>query len=70
MTKVQVQFGLRKPLDEKAFARIANAHSIYGIFRVKLNPALDGLSVEYDASRLAEYQVEATLACAGIPVQK
>jgi hypothetical protein len=36
---------------------------------VKLNPALDGLMVEYDASRLRPAEVEAALAGAGISVE-
>lgn len=70
MSKVQLQFKLQKPLNENILTRIADAHTIYGIFRVKLNPAMDGVSVEFDASRLAPDQVQAALASGGIPLAK
>ena len=70
MTKVQIRFRLRKPLDDAALARLAEAHSHYGIF--KLNPAasLDRLDVEYDATRLRPSEVEAVLAAAGIAAER
>jgi hypothetical protein len=69
MTKVQTHFRLQRPLDDVLMARIADAHSIYGIFRVSLNPSLDGLTVEYDATRLRPPEVGAALASAGIQVE-
>ncbi len=68
MTKVQIRFRLQKPLDDVLLSRIADAHSIYGILRVSVDPALDGLTVEYDATRLRPAEVEAALAAGGIPV--
>jgi hypothetical protein len=70
MTKVQTQFRLSGPLNDAMLARIADAHSIYGIARVKLGPASDALSVEYDATRLRPAEVESALAAAGIPVTR
>ena len=70
MTKVLLQFQLRKPLDDELMKRISDAHSLYGIFRVKLAPSMDRLSVEYDATRLRPAEVEAALAGAGIPVER
>ena len=67
MTKVKIRFALARPLDELAMARIADAHAIYGIQHIRIDPALDGLSVEYDATRLKPAEVEAALARAGIP---
>jgi hypothetical protein len=69
MTKVQVRFRLQKPLDEGMLARISDAHAIYGIRKVNVAPSLDGLMVEYDATRLRPEEVEAALAGAGIPVK-
>lgn len=69
MTKIQVRFRLRKPLDDVLMGRIADAHAIYGIQRVQVAPSLDGLTVEYDATRLRPAEVEAALAGAGIPVE-
>ncbi len=68
MTKVQIHFHLQRPLDDVLMARISDAHALYGIQHVKLDPSLDGLTVEYDASRLRPAEVEAALAGAGVPV--
>jgi hypothetical protein len=68
MTKVQVRFRLQKPLDDAMLARISDAHALYGIQRVKVAPSLDGLTVEYDATRLRPAEVESALTGAGIPV--
>ena len=68
MTKVQTRFRLARALDETLQARIAEAHAIYGIHRIRVNPAMDGLTVEYDATRLRPAEVESALAAAGIPV--
>ena len=63
-----MHFRIEKPLDEAAMARLADAHALYGIQRVKLAPALDRLMVEYDATRLRPAEVEAALAGAGVAV--
>jgi len=70
MTKVQVRFRLLKPLDETLLERISDAHALYGMQRIQVAPSLDGLMVEYDATRLRTAEVEAALAGAGIPVEK
>ncbi len=49
--------------------RIAEAHSIYGILRVRLEYSQEGITVEYDASRLTREQVEAALRRAGLAVR-
>ena len=69
MTKVQMRFRLQKPLDETTMARISDAYSIYGIQKIQVTPAMDGLNVEYDATRLRPAEVESALTHAGIPVQ-
>ena len=68
MTKVQAHFQLQRPLDDAMMARISDAHSLYGILRVRLDASLEGVSVEYDASRLRPAEVEAALSGFGIPV--
>ena len=70
MTKVQVRFHLRKPLDESDYEGIATAHAKYGIHKITVSPSLQDLMIEYDATRLRPAEVEATLACAGIPVDR
>jgi hypothetical protein len=69
MTKIQVQFRLRKPLDDSLLRAISDVHTVYGIQRIQLAPSLDKLTVEYDASRLRPSEVEAALANAGIPLE-
>jgi hypothetical protein len=68
MTKVQLRFRLQKPLDDLLLQRISDAHSLYGLYRVKLTPDEAGIFVEYDATRLRPAEVEAALAGAGIPL--
>jgi hypothetical protein len=68
MTKVQLRFRLLRPLDDPMMARIAEAHSIYGIQRMQVTPSQEEITVEYDASRLRIADVDAALARAGIPV--
>ena len=70
MTKVQIHFRLSKPLDDALLQRIADAHAIYGIQCVRLAPAMDSLTVEYDATRLQPADVESALAGAGIAVEQ
>jgi hypothetical protein len=68
MTKVQIQLRLQHVLDDTLLARLADASSIYGIQKIRVDPSLDGLLVEYDATRLRPAEVHAALAHAGIPV--
>jgi len=65
MTRVQIRFRLRKPLDDAALAKLAGTHTLYGIQKVSVTAA-DALTVEYDATRLRPAEVEAALAAAGI----
>jgi len=67
MTKVQIEFQLQHPLDDELMTRIAAAYSIYGIQKITLAPSQDGLTVEYDATRLRPAEVHAALTSAGIP---
>ena len=69
MTRVQVHFRLRQPLNDEMLARLSDAHAIYGIQRVKVAADLEHLMVEYDATHLGPAEVEAALAGAGIPAE-
>lgn len=69
MTKIEIRFRLLKPLDEAMMERLEQAHAIYGIQKIQVAPSLDGLTVEYDATRLRPAEVEAALARGGIPVE-
>jgi hypothetical protein len=68
MTKVQKHFRLQRPLDEILMQKIADAHAIYGIETIKIAPSREDLLVEFDASRLANADVESALLRSGIPV--
>jgi len=68
MTKVQLEYELVRPLDDALMESIAKAHGVYGILRISLNPAMDRIKVEYDASRLSPLEVENRLHMLGIPV--
>jgi hypothetical protein len=68
MTKVQLSFTLAAAMDEATLNRLAEAHEIYGILRITVEPGGEKLTVEYDATRLSPKDVEAVLARAGVPV--
>ena len=69
MTKVQLRYELLRPLDDTLLKRISDAHGIYGFQRIQVEPSMDKITVEYDASRLTRNGVEAKLHGAGIPVK-
>ncbi len=68
MTKMQVVLRLERPLDNLLLTRIAEAHTLYGIQKITVAPALDSIMVEYDATRLRPAEVESAMMSAGIPV--
>jgi hypothetical protein len=68
MTKVTLSFPLTRPLTDCDLDNIANVHSTYGMARVRVAPALDSLTVDYDASRLTKQDVEAELTRHGLPI--
>jgi len=70
MTKVELRYRLTRPLDEALMQRIADAHSVYGMLRVRPENGMDRLVVEYDASRLTPAEVDAVLHRLGIPAQR
>ena len=69
MTRIQTQYRLLKPLDERMIGRISDAHAIYGILRIRPDEKQELLTVEYDATRLRPPEVAAALEGAGIPVE-
>jgi hypothetical protein len=68
MTKVTLHYDLTRPLSDEDLQNIANVHGTYGIARVQVAPALDKLTVDYDASRLMKREVEAELRRHGLPI--
>ena len=69
MTKVTLHYDLLRPLTEEDLPSIAKVHSTYGIVRVRPEPSLDKITVDYDASRLMKSDVEAVLARHGVPIR-
>jgi hypothetical protein len=68
VTKILVHFGLERPLDEAMLAAIREVQGVYGILRISLAKTMDKLTVEYDATRFRQTDVEATLRKCGLPV--
>lgn len=70
MTKVDIHYDLVRPLMDTDAHAVADVHSWYGIFRVRVAPDMNSVDVEYDASRLTEADVEGVLVRFGIPIQR
>ena len=69
MTKVTLHYDLTRPLGDEDFENLAQVHATYGMARVQVAPALDKITVDYDASRLMKKDVEAELRRHGLPVK-
>lgn len=70
LTKVQVHFKLDNALDEKLLERISTAQALYGVERIKVNPAMTSLEVEYDATRFRPPDLEAALRRCGLAIER
>lgn len=70
MTRVQLHYELTRPLGEDDLEGVANVHSVYGISRVQVGSNSGSITVEYDASRLSERDVESALVHHGVPIQR
>jgi hypothetical protein len=70
MTKVLLEYDLVRPLTDADAGSVADVHSWYGIVRVRPAPSMDKISVEYDASRLCETDVEAVLLRFELPIKR
>jgi hypothetical protein len=70
MTKVEVRYVFTKPFDDAWLPALERLHGVYGLQSVKLNPALDGLVVLYDATRMQPADVDRQLHAAGLPVSR
>jgi hypothetical protein len=70
VTKVQLEYPLVRPLGDADSQAIADVHSSYGILRVRPTLSLNQVTVEYDASRLSEKDLEAVLQRFGIPIRR
>ena len=70
MTKVQLEYKLLRPLTDADAKAVSDVHGWYGIHHVKVLPTLDKITVDYDASRLRENDVEAVLLRYGVPIER
>lgn len=70
MTKVQLHYDLLRPLTDADAEGIASVHGYYGIMRVWVAPALDRITVDYDASRLSVKDVGEALINHGVPIRR
>jgi hypothetical protein len=68
MTKVTLHYDLSRPLTEPELGSVADLPSIFGIARVQVAPALDKITVDYDASRMMKVDVESVLQRHGLPL--
>lgn len=70
MTRVELRYTLTNPLTDQEAEGVARAHGCYGIHRIRVAPSLDAISVDYDASRLSEQDVESALIQNGVPIER
>lgn len=70
MTQILVDYELMRPATDEDAEAIAKAHSVYGFSRVKLHPSLDRITVQYDATRMTQRDVEDRLICLGVPLKR
>ena len=70
MTKLQLQYELERPLSDDDAVAVADIHAVYGFMRVTLAPSMDRITVDYDASRLSEKEVENWLIRYPIPIKR
>ena len=69
MTKVTLHYDLTRTLTDEDCETIAALHGVFGIARVRLEPTLDKITVDYDASRLMRKDVESILTGHGVPLR-
>jgi hypothetical protein len=70
VTKVDIRYDLVRPLTDADDRGVADVHSWYGIFRVRIASDMNSIEVEYDASRLTEEDMEGVLVRFGIPIRR
>mgnify|MGYP001049597431 CR=1 FL=1 len=70
MSKVTLHFKILAPFDDAMAEAISRTGGVFGLERVLLNRSMDGLLVDYDASRLTLEQVESVLAGLGLPLAR
>ncbi|MGH9665270.1 MAG: hypothetical protein ACRD9L_12680 [Bryobacteraceae bacterium] len=70
MTKIQLRYPLLRPLEDSDLGNVSSLHGVYGIMRMQVAPSLDAVTVDYDATRMTEQDVESVLYRFGIPIRR
>ena len=68
MTQLNVTFCYGAPPTERNMQALNVMRSVYGVRQIKLDERFRTVSVEYDASRLAEGDVSSLIRNAGIAI--
>ena len=68
MTKVQHDYDLLRKLNDDDAGAIENVHGYYGIQKITISPALDHISVDYDATRMSPADLTSVLVRYGVPI--
>ena len=69
MTKLERTYSLTKPLTSELLQRISDAHGIYGFQKIQVvEPGMDKLRVQWDATRFSVAKMERALEELGIPI--
>jgi hypothetical protein len=68
MTRIESVFPLLLPFDDSSAEAIENVQSCYGIERIRIAPALDRITVDYDATRFTLADLERLLVRCGVPI--
>jgi hypothetical protein len=70
MTALDVRFRYGRPPGEAELRALQAAREVYGVRRIRFEPANSSVWVEYDASRLNQATVEALLRQTGLDLQE
>ena len=57
-------------MDENLLERINGAQALYGVERIKLDPSMTSLEVEYDATRYCLPDLESALRRCGLAIER
>lgn len=66
MTQLEVLYRYERHPSEAAMFALGKAREVYGIRRIRLDPEVNTIRVEYDATRLNQSMVHQVLRRAGI----
>ncbi|MEO7144111.1 MAG: hypothetical protein ABI165_11500 [Bryobacteraceae bacterium] len=70
MTKIQLHYPLLRRLADSDLESVARITGVYGLWHVRVAPALDAVTVDYDATRMSPKDVENVLNRFGIPIAR